>query len=92
MDWKAQPGTTVALRARYQSDELVSAASGARSPAWSALDLSLNHEMGDGLTLFIGANNLFDRQRDFASPSDFGPIAGRFVYIGAKWAFGPSNH
>ena len=92
VDWKAQPGTTVALRARYQSDELVSAASGARSPAWSALDLSLNHEMGDGLTLFIGANNLFDRQRDFASPSDFGPIAGRFVYIGAKWAFGPSNH
>lgn len=88
LDWKAQTATTVTARARYQSDELADSGSGQRSPAWSVLDLSVNHDMGDGLTVFAGANNLFNRQRDFASPTDFGPIAGRFVYVGARWALG----
>ena len=35
-----------------------------------------------------GINNLTNRQRNFGNPSDFGPVAGRFVYLGAKVAFG----
>ena len=77
LDWKLQPATTFTARARGQ-----------RSPAWSVLDLSVSHGLGSGWTVFAGANNAFNRQRDFASASDFGPIAGRFVYVGAKWAFG----
>lgn len=88
LDWKAQAATTVTARARYQSDELADSSSGQRSPAWSVLDLSVNHDMGGGLTVFAGANNLFNRQRDFVSATDFGPIAGRFVYVGARWALG----
>ncbi len=88
LDWKAQPATTVTARARYQSQELADSSSGQHSPAWSAFDLSVNHDLGGGWTVFAGANNLFNRQRDFASPSDFGPVAGRFVYVGARWAFG----
>ena len=88
LDWKLQPATTFTARARYQSDELADSASGQRSPAWSVLDLSVSHGLGSGWTVFAGANNAFNRQRDFASASDFGPIAGRFVYVGAKWAFG----
>ena len=88
VDWKLQQGTTLTARARYQSDELADSASGQRSPAWSVLDLSLGHGLGGGWTVFAGINNAFNRQRDFASASDFGPIAGRFVYVGAKWAFG----
>ena len=88
LDWKLQQGTTFTARARYQSDELADSASGQRSPAWSVLDLGLGHGLGGGWTVFAGINNAFNRQRDFASASDFGPIAGRFVYVGAKWAFG----
>lgn len=88
LDWKAQPATTVTARARYQSQELADSSSGQHSPAWSVFDLSVNHDLGGGWTVFAGANNLFNRQRDFASPSDFGPVAGRFVYVGARWAFG----
>lgn len=88
VDWKLQQGTTLTARARYQSDELADSASGQRSPAWSVLDLGLGHGLGGGWTVFAGINNAFNRQRDFASASDFGPIAGRFVYVGAKWAFG----
>lgn len=87
-DWKLQQDTTFTARARYQSDELADSASGQRSPAWSVLDLGLGHTLGGGWTVFAGINNAFNRQRDFASASDFGPIAGRFVYVGAKWAFG----
>ena len=88
VDWKLQQGTTFTARARYQSDELADSVSGQRSPAWSVLDLGLGHGLGGGWTVFAGINNAFNRQRDFASASDFGPIAGRFVYVGAKWAFG----
>lgn len=88
VDWKLQQDTTFTARARYQSDELADSVSGQRSPAWSVLDLSLGHGLGGGWTVFAGINNAFNRQRDFASASDFGPIAGRFVYVGAKWAFG----
>lgn len=88
LDWKAQPATTVTARARYQSQELADSSSGQHSPAWGVLDLSVNHNIGGGWTLFAGGNNLFNRQRDFASATDFGPVAGRFVYVGARWTFG----
>lgn len=87
-DWRVQPATTLALRLRRQSDELVDTTSRARSPAWTTLDLAVNHQVGRATTLFFGINNLTNRQRDFANANDFSPIAGRFVYVGAKVAFG----
>ena len=91
LDWKPQAATTLSVRARYQSDELVDSAGGTRSPAWSTMDVTVNHKLGNDLTLFLGVNNLTNRQRNFASANDFGPIAGRFVYVGAKYAFGNAN-
>lgn len=87
-DWRPHPAATLSLRARYQSAELVDTATGARSPAWTTLDLALNYRLDRATTLFLGINNLTNRQRDFANTSDYGPIAGRFVYLGAKFAFG----
>ncbi|MFT3814682.1 MAG: TonB-dependent receptor [Acidovorax sp.] len=87
-DWRVQPATTLALRLRRQSDELVDTTSRARSPAWTTLDLALNHKVGRATTLFFGVNNLTNRQRNFADANDFSPIAGRFIYVGAKVAFG----
>jgi outer membrane receptor for ferrienterochelin and colicins len=87
-DWQASPKTSLSARLRYQSDEMVDSVSQARSPAWATLDVSLNHKLGQSSTLFLGVNNLTGRQRNFASDSDFGPVSGRFIYIGAKFAFG----
>ncbi len=87
-DWRFLPATTLTTRVRYQSDELADTVTQNRSPAWTTLDLSVNHKIGEATTLFAGVNNLTNRQRDFSAASDFGPIAGRFVYIGMKVAFG----
>ena len=87
-DWRIQAETVLGLRLRHQSSELVDTATRARSPGWTTLDLSLNHRMGRNVTLFAGVNNLTNRQRSFSNASDFGPVAGRYVYLGAKIALG----
>lgn len=88
LDWTLLAATEIGLRGRYQSDELVDSATGARSPAWVVLDLRLNHELNADVALYGGIDNLFDRQRDFSDPDDFGPVSGRFVYLGARYRFG----
>lgn len=87
-DWRLLPATTLSLRARAQGDELVDTTTRARSPGWATFDLTFNHKVGRTTTLFLGINNVSGRQRNFANPSDYGPIAGRVVYMGAKVAFG----
>ena len=89
LDWQALPDTALSLRGRYQSSELVDSASNGRSPAWTTLDLVLNQKIGRRTTVYFGINNVFDRQRDFADADDFGPLAGRFVYLGVRHDF---NH
>jgi outer membrane receptor for ferrienterochelin and colicins len=91
VDWKALEATTLSLRARYQSSELVDSLGGDRSPGWGTLDLAINHRIARGTTAFLGVDNLFDRQRDFQNGDDFGPLAGRFVYVGIRHDFGNNN-
>lgn len=83
-DWRALPGTELSARARFQSSELADSTTSARSPGWGTVDLVLNQKIGAHVTAFVGVNNLFDRQRDFSNASDFGPVAGRFIYLGAR--------
>jgi outer membrane receptor for ferrienterochelin and colicins len=87
VDWRALPDTTLSLRGRYQGSELVDSVDLGRSPSWATLDLSLNHKVGSSTTLYAGLNNLFNRQRDFADADDFGPLSGRFVYLGVRYDF-----
>lgn len=91
-DWSFLPASTLSLRVRRQSDELVDTTTRARSSGWTTLDLSLTHRISRSATLFFGVNNLTNRQRDFADANDFGPVAGRFIYVGAKFAFGHAAH
>lgn len=76
------------LRGRYQSDELVSTENNAYSPAWFQLDAKVNLDLNDQFRLFAGVDNLFDEQRDFVDPYDYGPVAGRYLYLGARYAWG----
>ena len=85
IDWTLPTGTTLTLRDRYQSDELVDTASGARSPAWNRVDLIVNQTLGKGVEAFVGIDNLFDQQRDFTDSNDFSPITGRYVYLGFRY-------
>lgn len=83
--------TTLSLRARGQSRELTDTGQGDYSPSWHTWDVRLNHDATPALRLFAGIDNLFDRQRKFidsTDPSeipDFGPVAGRYVYLGARY-------
>lgn len=88
LDWQAGAASTLSLRARYQGSELANTTTGGRSPAWATLDVAFNHKLGRATTAFVGVSNLFDRQRAFGNPNDFGPLAGRFVYAGIRHEFG----
>ena len=87
--WTLPTRTTLSLRSRYQSSELVDSDSGGRSPSWTVVDLKINQALREGLDLFAGFDNLFDVQRDFADSNDFSPIVGRFIYLGARWQWSP---
>lgn len=81
-------GMSWLVRARAQSSEVVDADKGSTSPGYAVLDAVLNQRFGDHLTVFAGVDNLTDNQRDFDDPNDFGPVAGRFVYLGLTVGFG----
>ncbi|WP_222846697.1 TonB-dependent receptor plug domain-containing protein [Chitinolyticbacter meiyuanensis] len=87
-DWNAWQNGTLSLRARYQGKELVDSARNAYSGAWTTVDLKYNHRLTDALTAYAGIDNLFDAQRDFTDPDDFGPVVGRYFYLGARYAWG----
>ncbi|MDQ7989987.1 MAG: TonB-dependent receptor [Candidatus Dactylopiibacterium sp.] len=86
-DWQASTADTLTVRGRFQSSELVDSSTNGRSPSWTTLDLAWQHALGGGLSAFTGINNVFDRQRDFSDSNDFAPIAGRYVYLGLRYAF-----
>jgi outer membrane receptor for ferrienterochelin and colicins len=94
LDWQALDHTTLTLRGRHQSSELVDPVSGGRSPSFATLDLAVNQDLpglAKGLRVYGGMSNLTGRQRDFADPNDFGPIAGRYVYLGLSYSFSSSQ-
>lgn len=52
------------------------------------MDLTVNQDVTPSLRVFAGINNLFDTQRDFSDADDFGPLAGRFGYLGVRYQWG----
>lgn len=82
------PGFSWSVRLRNQSSEYVDAGEAKKSPGYATMDLKLNQQLGDSLRAFAGIDNLTDKQRNFDNSDDFGPVAGRFVYIGATLSFG----
>ena len=91
VDWQATERTMLSMRARWQSDEAVDSAGSMRSPAWSAVDLTLQHRLVHGLIGMVGVRNLFDQQREFGNPEDLSPKEGRLVFVGLRYRFGPDG-
>src|SRR5690554_2015354 len=72
------------LRGRYQSRELAATSPKEWSPSWATLDLKTSYQISRFVRAFTGIDNLTDRQRDFSSGTDFGPMTGRFIYAGIE--------
>lgn len=87
LDWMPAMNTTLTLRGRAQSSETLNAAGTRRSPGWATLDLRLTQRLGAGWSLFAGVDNVFDRQRDFTNADDYGPLAGRRVFLGVQYEY-----
>src|SRR5690606_25203570 len=47
LDHDLSARATIVMRVRAQSDELVSTATGERSPAWGVLDVKINHRLSE---------------------------------------------
>ncbi|WP_320159498.1 MULTISPECIES: TonB-dependent receptor [unclassified Marinobacter] len=82
------PGLNWSVRVRNQSSEYVDTDETKKSPGYTTVDLKLNQTFSDNLQLFAGVDNLTNKQRDFDDVDDFGPVAGRFVYMGVTLGFG----
>lgn len=90
LDWQATDNWSLSARARYQSRELASSSQSndprdtdlAWSPAWATVDLKTSYQVSSYLRAFGGVDNLTNKQRDFSTGKDFGPIVGRFIYLG----------
>lgn len=87
VDWQVwEPGLSVTALARGQSEETVNSTGTLVSPGWVVMDIKLNFDLSPNWRLFGGIDNVFNRQRDFQKAGiDFGPLAGRYFYMGAQW-------
>lgn len=84
LDWQVSNSVEINTRWRYQSRELATSSADVWSPTWNTLDLKFNYQATPQLSLFGGIDNITHRQRDFSSGTDFGPISGRFMYLGVR--------
>lgn len=87
IDWQATSTLSLSTRLRYQSRELVSSEDNTWSPAWTTADLKMNYHVTLSTDVFAGIDNVTNRQRDFTTGTDFGPVAGRFIYLGATFNY-----
>jgi outer membrane receptor for ferrienterochelin and colicins len=69
---------------RYQTKEYIDAENLKTSPAYSVLDLRLNHQLSRHWAWYAGINNALDVQRDFTG-ADYRPEEGRYLYAGVRW-------
>ena len=91
LDWLATERTTVSTCVRWQSSEVIDSTRGARSPSWSAVDVTVQHRLNQSLLAMAGVRNLFDQQREFGNQDDLSPKEGRLVFVGLRYRFGPDG-
>ncbi len=85
MDWQAAAQTRVNLRLRSQGSELSDVTNNLRSSGWTVVDLNVRQQLAQDLSVFLRADNLFDRQRNFSQSHQLGPISGRMVMLGLRY-------
>ncbi|CAA0081896.1 Colicin I receptor [BD1-7 clade bacterium] len=58
------------------------------TPSYTALDLKVNQDVGAGVSLYGGVDNILDAQRNFDFEQlDQRPITGRLFYVGFQYDF-----
>ncbi len=81
-------GTSLSLRAIYQSEEFVDPENTQTSPGWTTVDATVNQDFFAKTTLFLGVDNIGDVHRSpgAAADGDNRPPVGRFIYAGVRVA------
>jgi outer membrane receptor for ferrienterochelin and colicins len=81
-------GTSLSLRAIYQSEEFMDEANTQTSPGWTTVDAVVNQDVLENTTLFVGVDNLGNVHRSpgGAANGDNRPPVGRFIYAGVRVA------
>ncbi len=74
-------------RLTYESKHLVNSKNQQYSPNWWTWDSKLNYKISPKFTMYVGVNNLFNRQRNINHPNDQSPIDNRQWLIGANIDF-----
>jgi outer membrane receptor for ferrienterochelin and colicins len=79
-------GTSLSLRAIYQSEEFVDPDNTQTSPGWTTVDATVNQEIFSKTTVFAGVDNIGDVHRSpvGVANGDNRPPVGRFVYAGVR--------
>ena len=75
----------LATRLRSQGSELSDVTNNLRSSGWTVVDLNVRQQLARDLSVFLRADNLFDRQRNFSQSHQLGPISGRMVMLGLRY-------
>jgi outer membrane receptor for ferrienterochelin and colicins len=79
-------GTSLSLRAIYQSEEFVDPENTQTSPGWTTVDAKVNQDLFNKTTVFVGVDNIGDVHRSpgGAAAGDNRPPSGRFIYAGVR--------
>ncbi|ASJ76888.1 TonB-dependent receptor plug domain-containing protein [Granulosicoccus antarcticus] len=79
-------GSSLNLKAGWQSEQFVDQENETRSPAYTVVDIKYTQPAGKHLTWFAGIENLLDEHLEPSSGgSDLRPKEGRFVYAGLRY-------
>ena len=84
-DYALNDQIDLTLRARFQSSEYGDSANQHSSPHWLTLDSQVDYQISPYISAFVGIDNIFNEQRDFAASFDYRPIAGRYLYTGLRF-------
>lgn len=88
IDFKPRHSNTeFTVKAVWQSSEFVDQENEISSPAYTTVDLKLNHAVSEHAKWFVGVNNVLDEHMNPANAGeDFRPSSGRFVYAGFRYS------
>ena len=77
--------STFSIYGNYQSEEYIDSENLIVSPEYTTADFKVNTALDNGITLFMGVDNLTNTTRDVPSTGqDLRPEVGRFIYLGFR--------
>lgn len=80
----------IIIRWIYQSKEFTDELNEQSSPSYDVLDIKYNQKINQGLSIYLGIDNVFNVYRDpirVSQSADLRPVPGRMSYAGLSYQF-----